>query len=195
MKRLFVLFLIAAVACESVESNDGKTAPYFDLNSFVNSLIQTQSISSSVIEKTTLANAVEEKVKVESADSMFWKTELTPLLNADINKPSLFDAYTIESSVPDDKSNLLKNVYEVKPNTNASVQKLEIKYLKKPSEVRQIVAIIHKDNPVYDSYQKINLWTNRYNNKLLIDSLSVTGYNKTVFQDSLIYQTKLSVNH
>lgn len=195
MRKFLLLTFISVVACQQVSKQEGTAEPYFRINDFVNTLIQSQAQSGNKVHKLTIANGIDEVVEISEPDSAFWKTELTPLLSADINKPSLFDAYTIKEGASEETSNLLRTIYDAKPKVDVSVKRLEIKYLNKPTEVRQIIATINKDNPVYNSYQKINLWTNKYGGKLLIDSMNVTGYNKTVFQDSLVYQTKLKVLH
>jgi len=195
MRKIFFLLFIIMAGCKPTDSQSDINQ-YFDLDSFVHQLIVNQTtVGNYHVIKTSVANGVEEHTEIEKTDSLFWVTELTPLIKADINKPSLVDAYKISDGLKEQNSNLQKLVYSEKPETNADVIRLEIKYLDNTNDVRQVVAWTGTQNPVYSAKQKIDLWVNRYKNTLLIDSLSVKGYNKTLLQDSLLYQSKTIVKH
>lgn len=196
MRKLSVVLLIVVSSCQLASDNKKEVRSYFDLNGFIHQLITDQlSASKYPVIKTSIANGTEEQVVVEKPDSLFWNTELTPLIKADINKPSLVDSYKINDGLKEQNSNLKKLVYSAKPETNTDVIRLEIKYLENIAEVRQVVVWVETKNPVYSARQKIDLWVNRYKNQLLIDSLSIKGFNKTLLQDSLQYKSKLIVKH
>jgi len=189
-------FVILWFGCRPADPYQDVEYQNFDLKALVQQLIENQaSVKNYTVHKISTANGIEEQSEIGTPDSLFWEKELTPLLKADINKPSLKGVYKISDGVADQKSNLQRLVYAALPSANADVMRLEIKYLDNASEVRQVIAWISTKNPVYDSKQKISLWVNKYNNRLMIDSLSIKGFNKTIMQDSLIYQTRLIVNH
>jgi hypothetical protein len=73
-------------------------------------------------------------------------------------------------------------------NNIASLNKLRIYYLDEPSDIRQIYAELNSDNLIANSSTKINLWINRYNDGLLIDSLQIVGCEKTFMQAEREYQ-------
>ena len=196
MRKLYFLLTILWVGCQPATTKQNEPTSYFDMDSFAQRLIENQTNTDKyTVTKISVANGVEEKTRVAKTDSLFSTKELTPLLNANINKPSLSGAYSVTDNLPEKNSNLKRLVYTILPKSNSDVSRLEIKYLDSIEEVRQIVAWITTKNPVYNSKQEVNLWVNRYNGKLLIDSLSIKGFNKTLFQDSLTYQTKLIVKH
>lgn len=196
MRKLFLLLFIFVTGCQPVTNSKNEANSYFDLNGLMHQLIVNQTTEGYYpVIKTSVANGIEEHIEIEKPDSLFWVTELTPLIKADINKPSLVDVYKISDGLKEQNSNLQKLIYSAKPTSNADVIRLEIKYLDNTNDVRQIVAWIGTQNPVYSAKQKIDLWVNRYKNTLMIDSLSVKGFNKTLLQDSLLYQSKTIVKH
>lgn len=196
-KILLIAFSVFLwIGCQPSDTNQNAPNEYFDLEGFVQQLISNQIKGTSYpVTKISSANGVEEESVVATPDSLFWRKELTPLIKADINKPSLKDAYKITDGISEQRSNLQRLVYIALPDTKTEVLRLEIKYLQEVGEARQVVAWVATKNPVYESKQKIDLWVNKYNNNLLIDSLIIKGFNKTLMQDSLMYQTKLIVTH
>lgn len=193
MRASFLIISLLWVGCQPISNKIKPTDKYFDLPGFTKALIESQVGAKNQITKITNVNRSEEKSSMDTTDSLFWATELFPLLSAELNKPSLFDAYRIQQNIPDTSSNLIKTVYSALPKSNAIIKKIEIKYLGTISEVRQIIALIDNKNLVYNTHQKIHLWTNKYGNKLRVDSLVTEGFNKTILMDSMKYYSKVVV--
>ena len=194
MKRLIIIISFISVACKPTATETINNDSFFDVVTFSQNLLKTHSSLLNTVTKTSYANNLIEKKEIAKTDSIFWKTELTPLLSVNLNKPSLKNAYAIEIDMPENTSNLLKTGYIALPNSKTSIKKLEIKYLNTSSEIRSIFVVIENDNPVYTSKQEIMLWTNKYGNQLQIDSLIFRGYNKTILLDSMVYESKVIVN-
>ncbi|MCF6361518.1 MAG: hypothetical protein L3J29_12250 [Cyclobacteriaceae bacterium] len=194
MRILGFLSTLLVMQCTSPEANTGSSASYFDVTSFTQNLIEQQFQRGASVVKTTNVNGVIEERLISDTDSLFWVTELTPLLNADINKPSLKEAYLVEIEVEEVNSNLLKTIYSAQPSLKSKVKLIEIKYLGKPEEVRQIFAVMQTDNPVYSTHQSIHIWINNQEGKLIIDSLKIEGFNKTVLLDSMVYSSTINLS-
>lgn len=192
--RIFILFIsLLWAGCQPITSNISSNEAYFDLPGFAQELLETQVKGQGQVVKTIQVNQVQELSIIDNPDSIFWATELFPLLNGNINKPSLINAYSVQQDIPDESSNLLTTVYIALPESNTTIKKLEIKYLVSIKEIRQVIVFIDNKNSVYNTQQVIQLWTNKYGSKLLIDSLVTEGFNKTILLDSMKYRSKVVI--
>ncbi len=191
MRYIPLIIALFMIGCTSPAPKKADIKPYFDITSFTENLILNQSQSGLPVSKKLWVNGVKEEVEVKNTDSLFWATELYPLLIAEINKPSLLGAFDIQEKVEEQNSNLLKTIYTALPDANTTVKKIEIKYLNNPKELRQIVAQLKTENHVYKTTQNIHVWLNDYNGLLLIDSLKTTGINKTIFLDTMHYASSV----
>lgn len=193
MRSTFIIFLLLA-GCQSVIPEKETINKYFDLPSFTRDLISVQAKVSSPVTKIMGVNGVGETILIDHPDSLFWANELSPMLSGTINKPSLVDAYLVEENVPDEFSNLLKTTYTAKPETNTIIKKLEIKFLKSIDEIRQVHAFVDNQNLIYSTQLEVHLWVNRREKSLLVDSIITSGFNKTIFLDSMKYKTAVKTN-
>lgn len=193
MRLLTIFISLFIFGCQPLSSQKEIKPVYFDMPGFSQELLASQVMAKSKVVKRTVVNGAQEKQDIAKADSSFWATELYLLINENINKPSLVDAYTIQKDVSEDSSNLKKTVYTALPESNAVIKKLVIKYLNNPSEIRQIFAEVSNSNSVYTTHQTFELWVNKYENQLLIDSLINIGFNKTILLDSMTYSSKVVV--
>ena len=193
MKILILLSALLWIGCQPITPPTNSTDKYFNLSGFVQELLIAQTKLKSNVVKITQVNNVEERNSSIKADSTFWAIELSPLLNVDLNKPSLADAYSVQSNVSENSSNLLKTVFTALPESKTNITLLEVKYLKNPTNIREVIAHIQSENSVYTTHQVINLWLNKYGNQLLIDSIYMQGFNKTILLDSMKYSSKVLV--
>ncbi len=193
MRNIVFILLLLAAQCTAPTPKVKPVRPYFDITPFAKSLISTQAIESGSVVKTTMVNGLKEEIQVAKTDSLFWAVELHTLVIANINKPSLEGAYLVEEQVNEPNSNLLQTIYTALPNTQSKVKKLIIKYLGQPKEIRQIWVELETNNPVYATNQRIHIWLNEYNGQLKIDSLISSGFNKTIFLDSMVFSSKVVV--
>jgi len=193
MRNIAFVLLLLATQCTAPTPKVKAVQSYFDITPFAQNLVSTQAEAAGSVVKTTMVNGVVEEMQVAKTDSLFWAVELHTLVIANINKPSLASAYVVEEQVNEPSSNLLQTIYTALPNTQGNVKKLVIKYLNKPQEIRQILVELETNNPVYATNQRIHIWLNERNNQLKIDSLISSGFNKTIFLDSMIFSSKVIV--
>lgn len=191
MRKLLLFYLVLVVQCTTSTQKEPKIKKYFDIIDFTQALIQNQSNAHVIARIKTQVNGIKEAFEKTKTDSTFWATELFMLLQMDINKPSLLTAYSVQEHIPEPNSNLLKTIYVALPTTSYKVKKIEIKYLAKPHEIRQISGVIEIDNPVYVTHQAFHIWLNKQGEKILVDSLITSGFNKTIFLDSMVYSSSL----
>lgn len=92
MRASFLIISLLWVGCQPMSDKTESVEKYFDLPGFSKALVKSQINANTQIIKITNVNRSEEKSIVNAADSLFWVTELFPLLNGELNIPSLFDA-------------------------------------------------------------------------------------------------------
>jgi hypothetical protein len=185
--RLSTLLLLITLGCTPKPEHKADSL-MFDLPKLVDELVLGMDTKNHRAIKTFELNYDSETKQYESTDSSFWAIQLARLREIDLNSPQIRDVLNITTNIKDDKSNLLINEYLVSENNNASLKKLSVYYLNDTSEIRQIYAELNSDNLIANSTTKINLWINRYNDGLLIDSLQIVGCEKTFMQAEREYQ-------
>ena len=186
MRLTIAIFILALIGCKP-EPQHKLDAPVFDLPGFVDGLILNMDSKNHSVTKTFTLNSDTETKQYDSSDSIFWARELAILKDIDLNSPQLRDVISINNNLKDENSNLLIDEYLVADDNTALFKKLSVYYLKESSEIRQVYAELTSDNLISKSSTKFNLWINRYNNKLIIDSLQIIGYDKTFMQPEREY--------
>ena len=184
--RVTILLALALIACKT-EPQQKIEVLWFDLPNLVNELVLNMDNKNHRATKTFTLNSDTEIKKYDSSDSIFWARELAVLREIDLNSPQLRDVISINNNLKDENSNLLIDEYLVADDNTALYKKLSIYYLKESSEIRQVYAELTSDNLISKSSTKFSLWINRYNNKLIIDSLQIIGCDKTFMQPEREY--------
>lgn len=187
MRLITLFFLVALIGCTS-EPKEKAEAIWFDLPTLLDELVLNMDTKNHRTIKTFMLNHESETKEYESTDSSFWAIELAKLRGIDLNSPQLRDVLIINRDIKDNKSNLLIDEYQLPDDNSALLKKLHVYYLEDTSEIRQIYAELISDNLIANSQTKINLWVNRYSEKLLIDSVLIIGHDKTLMQPIREYQ-------
>jgi len=187
MRFTTLLFLVVLFGC-TTEPQQKAEAIWFNLPGLVDQLVLNMGNKNHQTTKTFALNFESETKQYDSTDSSFWAIELSKLREIDLNSAQIRDVLIYNSNIKDDKSNLLIDEYLMPENNIALLQKLSVYYLEETSEIRQISADLSSNNLIANSQTKINLWVNRYNDKLLIDSLQIIGYDKTLMRPEREYQ-------
>ena len=187
MRLTSLMLLVALIGC-TAEPQQKAGAILFDLPNLIDELVLNMDNKNHRTIKTFVLNGDFEIKEYESTDSSFWAIELSKLKEIDLNSPQLRDVLNINSNIKDDKSNLLIDEYLLPDNNIAPLKKFRVYYLEDTSEIRQIYVELNSDNLIAKSGTKINLWVNRYSEKLLIDSIQIIGNDKTLMQSARAYQ-------
>ena len=170
----FALIVTISFGCEPPNTVSKSDYEYYDVTGFAAELIANQSTASKSAVKTVDINGEFETKTIEQPDSSFWAIELSGLLSIDLNKPSLFDAYSVQDRQQDDSSNLLFDAYYAKNPESTEVKSINIYYVEEKQEVRKIEFKAGNTNLLLKESQNFSIWINRYNDKLLIDSVKTT---------------------
>jgi hypothetical protein len=186
MRLSILLFIVTLFGCNH-EPQHKVEVTLFDLPGLVDDLVLNMDTKKHRATKTFTLNTDAETKQYGSSDSSFWARELSKLRGIDLNSPQIRDVLHINRNLKDENSNLTIDEYLLPDNNLAHVKKLRIYYLGDSSEIRQIYAELNSDNLMANSNSKINLWINRYNNRLLIDSLQIVGCDKTFMQPEREY--------
>jgi hypothetical protein len=186
MRLSILLFIVTLFGC-NYEPQHKVEVELFDLPGLVDELVLNMDTKKHRTIKTFTLNTDSENKQYGSSDSSFWSRELSKLRGIDLNSPQIRDVLNINSNLKDENSNLTIDEYILPDNNLAHVKKLRIYYLGDSSEIRQIYAELNSDNLMANSNSKINIWVNRYNNRLLIDSLQIVGCDKTFMQPEREY--------
>jgi hypothetical protein len=170
----FTLICIFTTACESdVEQND-EIKTYFDLKGFVENQIVELNDKKPMV--TKIAGLGKQRVtnKVNDID---WKKELELFVQADLNKPSYRQSYTIERK---DSSTF---EYHLKPNVELPVHYLKIMTDTSVHQPIYVKALFESENKIYKSEKSIELTRTQRNNVWELSSYEVHGYQKLIFMD------------
>ena len=186
MRFIILFFSLVFYSC-SPEPQREDASEWFDVPSIIDQLVFNMDAKNHQAIKTFIINSDSETKDYKSTDSTFWSNELSRLKEIDLNSPQIRDILMMTSGIKDDKSNLLIDEYLLPDESIVPFKKLRIYYLGDTSEIRQVYAELKSSNLIAKSQTKITLWINRYNKKLLIDSLQIIGNDKTLMQPARKY--------
>ena len=187
MKKVAALFLSMVLLGCSTEPQHAGTTSHFNIPQFVDDLVLNMSGQKLTVSKTFTLNGNTETKKINPIDSAFWARELSRLKEIDLNAPQYRDNLIITNQ-PDSLSNLQVRVYTLKEQKNIPLQSLAIYYLQEPAEIRQVKLELATNNFIASTKTSCALWLNRYGDKLLIDSLKITGADDMILQAARSYR-------
>ncbi|WP_048825418.1 hypothetical protein [Hymenobacter sp. DG25B] len=177
------LWLAGAVSLLLAACNPDAGAPkpvirsrYFNLKGFLDAQADLLNQQRPAVEKRVqLRNGQLETTRVPQVD---WTKELQIFYQADITKPALRGAYTIDSVVAD---GLLRRTYSRREGIENPVRTLTV--VTEGPQVREVQAVITQDNPLFYSEKQFTLHAQQ--NKLA--DYQVRGVQKLVLFDTLRY--------
>lgn len=188
MRHLIIILMLVLVGCEPQQlQNDSHK--WFAMSEIISEITENMAVRRPGVLKTFVLNGVSESKKFSSTDTSFWRKELAPFAQIDLNSAQIRDAIEFTEGMPDQLSNLLIDEFRIVGTKELSLKKVRIYYLENPMEVRQIQIEICNSNLIADSEKSIKLWLNRYNKKLLVDSIKISGRDKTLMQPVREYQS------
>ena len=186
--RLAIIFIVFFNLFSCTNKPQPRISPnWFDLPKFIDELVINMDEIDLTVKKTVNLNNVLETKHIEHADSSFWAKELSGLSAIDLNSPQIRDEVVFSSSNKDTNSNLLLDNYIMSDRNGMPLKNISIYYLEESSDIRQIHVELYSQNPIAKSATVLNVWINRYQDKLLIDSLSLSGENDIIMQSPVTY--------
>ena len=181
MRQLIIILILVLAGCGQTQQKYSEQS-WFALPEFINVITKNMADRKPAVLKTFVLNSVSESRPFSSTDTSFWRKELAILAKIDLNSAQFRDAIEFTGSKPDELSNLLIDEFRIVGAKESALKKVRIYYLENTKEVRQVQIELCKSNLIADSEKSIKLWLNRYNKKLLVDSLKVSGREKTLMQ-------------
>ena len=153
---LMMILLLACSKEPSSTSNSSNTFnKYFSLKDFFESEIRNLQSKQIVLHKFATLNGEVEKKALSEID---WKTEFTPFINSDINKPAWKDSYRIDSSASE--LGLLKINYTAQ-NPDLRTQEIVVTFDKDGQTPKEVHIVNQTENPIYDTTEKLQYVTGK----------------------------------
>lgn len=177
--------LLCMMGCGSPEPAAAPTMrrpDYFPLKAYLDAqAARLNQLRPAVAKQVMLRNSQPETTRVPQVD---WTKELQIFYQADINKPALRGAYTVDSSTA---NGVRHYTYTRRPEVENPVTRLQIDT--DAAGVRTVSATLTQDNPLFFSEKKMVLQAQ--NGRLR--SYQVRGVQKLILFDTLRYSTAAQV--
>lgn len=152
---------------------------YFPLKQYLDAQVARLNQQQPVLEKrVTLRGSAPETARVPKTE---WAKELQVFYQADINKPALRGAYTVDSTTLPNGTQQI--TYARKPGFDNAVVRLAV--VRNASGVQAIDATLQQNNPLFYSEKKLQLRGEAGN----LAAYQVRGVQKLVLFDTLRYAT------
>lgn len=156
---------------------------YFPLKEYLNAQTARLTRQQPAVEKhVTLRDSAPETARVLKTD---WAKELQVFYQADINKPALRGAYTVDSAALPNGTRRV--TYTRKPGFDNAVVRLAV--VRDAVGVRAVDATLQQNNPLFYSEKKLQL----HSQAGTLAAYQVRGVQKLVLFDTLRYATDARV--
>lgn len=183
-KRICLVFGLGVVfgGCSEVDdSRSGDVTHYFDLAGFVGNQIVLLENQKPEVEKMLTINGKEERIVTREVD---WADDLGFFVDADINKSSLKDSYTI--AYPDSSTTL----YQLKAGVEFPVSSIRVVRVSPEGDVREIAVHTGTENRLFANTREMSL-------KLTdgrVSSFEVKGTTSPALGQDAVFEVKAIVN-
>lgn len=184
MKKIILYIVVLfALSCQEKNETTASIVQYFDSDIFVSNEIEDILQNNYTINKEITLNQIVETKTAISVDSVFFNNEFKLLKSANINKPALLGFYT-EDTISDEKT--IISFYPNDVNDNKFKTK-EMRITYKPlaqNEVEKVTTTLASKNFMHAYHKELTY--------IAKQSLALKSWEKTMFQDTLFYETKLT---
>lgn len=179
---LGVVALVSACGSEAAGPNPPKEMRrplYFNIKAFLDTQTQELTRRNPAVEKRVMLRGGQvETTRVPEVD---WGKELQIFYQADINKPALRGAYSVDSVA---KGDMLLRTYRRKTGIDNAVERITVlSAAARPESAQEITATLTQDNPLFFSQKRVLLHT--IDGRL--SEYQVRGVQKLVLFDTLRY--------
>ena len=183
---LFAGIIFLLTSCDSPQERQSKVKNYYDLKGFIETQI---SMLNQEKPEVTKMMKVSDKQETRSSKDVDWKKELELFSQADINKPAYSKSYEIEK--PDSAT----VIYTLKKEETLPVRYVKIILDKKSGNTISIQALLRAENKLYQSEKNISLSGLIQNNRWILQSYSIRGYQKLATMDKKLFDISAQVNY
>ena len=172
-----LLLLICLSGCE-IGQNRELTA-YFDLSKLLIDQMLLLKSENPLIQKTVILDGKTEKKELH-LDSLGWLRELDIFIEANINKPSLVNAFEMEAS-----QNQI--IYSRKKKDEDGVQRFEIKLVSNTTP-GEITIETNTQNSLYHDETSLRISFRDYKGQMILSGYSVEGAQTSLSREPTTYQ-------
>jgi hypothetical protein len=164
-------------------------------NNFFDSLIQSnhQYLLGEQMKLATYSQVGQSNDSLKfTPDSLAWANELEVFRQLDVfQKPAFNDAYVVTRGVKDDRSNLLTTEYRA--NRVVPVAYVKFYYMERPENLKKIEAVYEESNTLYVTRRHLALSFHDVDGRAVISGYSLSGLQRMILSDSVIYKIEANV--
>jgi hypothetical protein len=183
---LFALPILLFLACETAV-REKPINEYYDVESLIDRQSKLLADLQPKIEKSIEVDGKKEKDTMQF-DSLGWKNELEVFKLADINKPTLYDAYeATEEKTSDGK---IWRYTTEKPSLG--IEYLYV-YFDNDSSVTKLEARYHENNALYVSERNFEINFKKSDDLTVLDSYKIFGRQKMAMKDEVRFSIESEV--
>ncbi|WMN07833.1 hypothetical protein QYS48_30035 [Marivirga arenosa] len=183
---LFAFLLFGIISCETAV-REKPINEYYDVDALVDQQAKLLSDMQPKIEKSVEVDGQKEMDTLEF-DSLGWKNELEVFKLADINKPTLFDAY--EATEEQTSNGKIWRYSTEKPSLG--IEFLYV-YFDQDSTVKKLEARYHENNALYISERNFEINFNNTNGTPVLASYKIYGRQKMAMKDEVYFSIESEV--
>ncbi|WP_296618860.1 hypothetical protein [Marivirga sp.] len=183
---IFAIIVISFFACETAV-REKPINEYYDVESLIDKQSQLLAELQPKIEKSIEVDGKKEKDTMEF-DSLGWKNELEVFKLADINKPTLFDAY----EATEEKTSEGKIWRYTTEKPSLGVEYLHV-YFDNDSSVTKLEARYHENNALYISERNFEIKFKKSDDLTVLDSYKIYGRQKIAMKDEVTFSIESEV--
>jgi hypothetical protein len=183
---LFAGIIFLLTGCDSPQERQSRVMNYYDLKGFIETQVSTLNREKPEVTKIMKVSGKEE---TRSSKDVDWKKELELFSQADINKPAYSKSYIVEK--PDSAT----VIYTLKKEETLPVRYVKIMLDKKSGNPISIQVLLRAENKLYQSEKDISLSGLIQNNRWILQSYSIRGYQKLATMDKKLFNVSARVNY
>jgi hypothetical protein len=170
-------------------SHEVKTTKLFHIDSLLNAQVQVLADSKATLEKQATIGSASDHSAYTPADTTAWNRELEIFRQLRvINKPINRTNYIVDDGLFDPHSNLTVKAFSA--IENMPVRYIRVFYQDSVQRPRKIEALYQDENPLSKSGRLLTMEFQQAGNKSILSSYSITGGQKIIFGDTVVFDIK-----
>jgi hypothetical protein len=183
---LFTIIVVSFCACETAV-REKPINEYYDVDALIDKQSKLLTELQPKIEKSIEVDGKQE-IDTMEFDSLGWKNELEVFKLADINKPTLYDAY--EATEEQTSEGKIWRYTTEKPSLG--IEYLYV-YFDNDSAVTKLEARYHENNALYVSERNFEINFKKSEDYSVLDSYKIYGRQKMAMKDEVTFSIESEV--
>lgn len=184
----FLLVLIFVSSCESPASKERNVDYFFSIERLLEQQMEQWSQTKPILHKTLTLDGNTEAISSTPQNAEEWQLELSLLMEADLNKASLKDAYQVKEEKRAEE--VITTYLAIEPK-EVRVQKMVIRR-GTSGHLKDILLLFSERNSIYTSDRKMKLEFNEVGEMV---SYTIEGVQKMIFKDPIPYSLKAEIKN